>query len=227
MTPNPAVDGQFAISAYCSNTGSYQLKLMDVDGGDDPTIVSDDGPFANPAFRGDGKVLVGAEEGGGPGLWTYAADGSSASQIASLTWDADHRPFTTSPTFVGSERVAFLYGETIRTVSTSCAACSLSQTASLGERAGVDGLAWTSRAIPGPATDTPGGGGGGTGGGTGGGGAGGGGTAPKPRSASAPPRSPDHARGPRAGDAEGPGEDQAPSVLRSGLRPVHRGPPGG
>jgi hypothetical protein len=173
ITPNPAVDGEYAISAYCSN-GNYGLKIAGIDGGDE-NLVYDDHEFADPAFRGDGQVLVSAEDGGDPGLWTYTRDGSSVSRIAALSWDSDHRPFNTSPTFVGTDRVAFLHGESIRTVSTSCQSCSLDQTSSLGQRTGIDGVAWTSQNIPDPAVDTPQGGGGG-----GGGGAGTSGTVPKP-----------------------------------------------
>jgi hypothetical protein len=156
-TPNPAVEGQFATSVYCMN-GTYALKVLDLSGAEQ-TIGYDDGTFSDPAFRGDGQALVGAEEGGDPGLWLYPRDGSDPRRLAAITWDSTLRPFQTSPTFVGDGKVAFLHGETIRTVSTSCGPCSLDSTDTLGTRAGIDAIAWTSKSIPGPkaevATPTP------------------------------------------------------------------------
>jgi hypothetical protein len=164
VTPNPAVDGQFATSAYCVGTGgSYSLKVLDMNGNEE-TLGFDDADFSNPVFRGDGQLLAGAEDGNDPGLWLYPRDGSNPHRIVAMTWDDDKRPFDTNPTFIGNDRLAFIDGQTIRTVPTSCDSCSLGSTGSLGDRAAVDAIAWTSRDIPSPvAPDQAGNGGGGQG----------------------------------------------------------------
>ncbi|HEX8083189.1 MAG TPA: hypothetical protein VF529_02800 [Solirubrobacteraceae bacterium] len=154
-TPNPAVEGQFATSAYCLN-GNYALKVLDVGGGagSEATLGYDDAEFSEPAFRGDGELLVGAEDGGDPGIWLYRRDASGASRLVALAWDSDSRPFNSSPTFVGKDAVAFVHGGSIRTASTSCDSCSLDSTAVLASPPGVDAIAWTSRSIPDRVVDT-------------------------------------------------------------------------
>jgi hypothetical protein len=150
-TPNPAVEGQFATSAYCLN-GNYALKVLDVGGGagSEETLGYDDAEFSEPAFRGDGQLLVGAEDGGDPGIWLYRRDGSGASRLVAVSWDNDSRPFSSSPTFVGNDAVAFVHGGSIRIASTSCDSCSLDSTDVLASPPGVDSIAWTSRSIPDP-----------------------------------------------------------------------------
>ena len=161
VTPNPAADGQFATSAYCVGTGGmYSLKILDMNGSEQ-TLGFDDADFSNPAFRGDGEVLVGAEDGGDPGLWLYPRDGSNPRHLAAIGWDSDIRPFDTSPTFVGNDRVAFIHGETIRAIPTSCDACSLDSADVIASATAVDAIAWTSQDIPSPAVQTPVDGGGG------------------------------------------------------------------
>jgi hypothetical protein len=114
------------------------------------TLGYDDSEFAEPAFRGDGQILVGAEDGGDPGIWIYPRNGTDPSRIVSVAWDSDNRPFGASPTFVGGDRLAFIHGQTIRTVGTSCSSCGLGQTTSLGSRPGIDNVAWTSQHVPDP-----------------------------------------------------------------------------
>jgi hypothetical protein len=153
VTPNAAVDGQFATSTYCLN-GDYSLKVLDMNGAEE-TIGFDDAEFADPVFRGDGEVLAGAEDGADPGLWLYPRDGSNPHRLAAITWDSDHRPFYANPTFVGSDTVAFIHGDTIRTVPTSCDSCAVGSADTLASPAGVDAIAWTSKDIPDPVVDVP------------------------------------------------------------------------
>ena len=93
--------------------------------GNEETLGFDDYEFADVAFRGDGEVLVGAEDGNDPGLWLYPRDGSNVRRIAAAGWDSDHRPFEPSPTFVGSDEIAFIYGDEIRKLPTSCDSCAI------------------------------------------------------------------------------------------------------
>ena len=155
--PNPKVEGQFAVSTYCIGTGgSYSLATMNMNGTGEQILAYDDGAFSNPAFRGDGQVIVGAEDGGDPGIWLYFRDGSTLpTRIASLTWGSDNSPFTTNPTFMGTGKVAFVYDETIRTVPTTCNSCTINQTGSLGHHKEVDAVAWTSQSIPDPVRPAP------------------------------------------------------------------------
>ena len=157
VTPNPKVEGQFAVSTYCVGTGgSYSLATMNMNGTGEQILAYDDGSFSNPAFRGDGQVIVGAEQGGDPGIWLYFRDGSTLpTRIASLTWGGDNSPFTTNPTFMGTSKVAFIYDETIRTVPTTCNSCTINQTGSLGHRKEIDAVAWTSQSIPDPVRPAP------------------------------------------------------------------------
>ncbi|HEX8123093.1 MAG TPA: hypothetical protein VF549_17715 [Solirubrobacteraceae bacterium] len=155
VTPNPAVDGEFSSSVYCTG-GSYALQIRDMAGGAEETLGYDDAEFANPAFRGDGQVLVGAEDGNDPGLWLYPRDGSTLPhRIAAITWDSDHRPFSTNPTFVGDDEVAFIHGDTIRRLATSCDSCSVDDAQTLATAPGVDAIAWTSQSIPDPLVEQP------------------------------------------------------------------------
>ena len=153
-TPNPAVDGEFATSAYCLN-GNYSLKVLDVAGGSEQTLGFDDAEFSNPAFRGDGQMLVGAEDGNDPGLWLYPRDGSDVRRVAALTWDSDNRPFNTSPTFVGDDAIALVHGGAIRTLPTSCSSCTIDQAGTLAAPEGIDSIAWTAQDIPDPVVEAP------------------------------------------------------------------------
>ena len=155
ITPNPAVDGEFAASAYCLD-GEYALKVLNVGGGEEQTLGTDDAEFSTPAFRGDGQALAGAEDGDDPGLWLYQRDGSPSRRIAAITWDDEQRPFDTNPTFVGGDQVAFIHGETIRTLPTSCDACGLDQTRVLATATDVDAVAWTAQNLPDPVIVGPG-----------------------------------------------------------------------
>ena len=167
VAPNPLVGGEYVTSAYCDN-GAYALKVMRMDGTQVQDLAADDDEFANPAVRRDGRMVAAAEGGGDPGLWVYDRQSPDIHRVVSVGWNVDNAPFESSPTFVGTDRLAFLRDDAIRIAPVSCDDCTLGQTTVLAQRADVDTIAWTSQSIadpvrPGPGGGNPGGGAPGTG----------------------------------------------------------------
>jgi hypothetical protein len=154
--PNPVVGGEYAISNYCvDDGGGYALMIQDL-AGNSEKLFFDDAAFSNVTYRGDGQMLAAAESGADAGVWTYPRGDGTPAHVLALTYTPDNGAFDTNLSFVGSSRLAFAWGDAIRTVPTTCDACTLADTALVVQANDLSGLAWTSRTIPVPAPPQPG-----------------------------------------------------------------------
>ena len=135
----------------CVGSGSYDEAItFKPAGGAARTLASDDGTPVNLAFRPDGGRIVDSENGADPGIWSVSTDATNPDpqQIVSLSWDYQHSQSSTTPAFVGNDRIAYGYGGEIRVAPTSCHACTLDQTTKVLSAPDNKGLAWTSQTIP-------------------------------------------------------------------------------
>ena len=163
--PNPVVGGEYAISNYCVGGDGYTLLVQNTTGASEKRVF-DDAAFSNIVWRPDGQLLASAESGGDAGIWTYPRTGGEPKQVVAVTYTDDQSAYETELAFAGASKLAFVWNDAIRTVSTDCTSCSVDSAATVLQSTDVDGLAWTGKSIPGMAVDNggPGTGGPGTGG---------------------------------------------------------------
>ena len=141
-----------------ANTLPYKLLYIGSPGGSKVLIGGDDTDIAGVAWRPDGNALLTTEGGDNPGIWTIGLGGAEPTfrRIAAITWDSDHSQFSTQPTFVGNDKIAFGYGKDIYTLPASCTDCTIGQaTKIVGPVESLSGVSWTSHAVPGPPAPKP------------------------------------------------------------------------
>jgi hypothetical protein len=174
-SPNPANPDQLAYVGCDTSNGYNSAVKVQAPDGTQTLLATDDQEIGELAWSPDGSRIVDAERGDNPGIWTLAPDAGNPSpqHVVNLPWDENHSSFSASPAFVGGDRIAFIYGTEVRSVSAGCQSCGLGDTVKLADVQDAKGLSWTARTLPQRPT------GGGTPGGTPGGpGTPGGGTTP-------------------------------------------------
>jgi hypothetical protein len=150
IVPHPG-DGDTFAFVGCVSSPSYSSAIkIKPSNGASFLLATDDGDISELAWSPDGSRIADSENGADPGIWTLSPDAGNTnpSHVVNLAWDSDHSSYNTSPAFVGNDRIAFVYGSEIRSVSAGCQGCGLGDTAKLADVSDPKGLSWTARTLP-------------------------------------------------------------------------------
>ena len=150
IVPHPGDGDTFAFVGCDTGQGSSSAIKIKPAGGAASQIAVDDCDISELAWSPDGSRIADSECGADAGIWTVKPTAGSPDpvQVLNLTWDSDHSSYSTSPAFIGNDRIAFIYGTEVRSVSAGCQGCGLGDSAKLADVTDPKGLAWTAKTLP-------------------------------------------------------------------------------
>ena len=148
-SPNPANPGQYAyLGCPGSNAGEIAIKVWTGTAHVTPSV--DDEIQRDVAWRADGGLLVAAETGQDPGIWTYPpAEGGPF--IHALNGDV------TGVGFMGpaNDRIVFAAQGDLWTIPANCTGCTMGNATRLTSSGGNSFPSWTSATLKPAAAQPP------------------------------------------------------------------------
>jgi hypothetical protein len=145
--PAPRPDATDEVVYACDDDRTlYRTGADPQVAGDEVPLFSDDVTPIDPSFSADGNLIVDAEGGADPGLWSIAYD---ASVVTHIVQSPAGTPFS-SPRFAGA-RILFVADRNVWSIPATCtqATCSFPASATqLTSSGDVGAIGWTSSTSP-------------------------------------------------------------------------------